>query len=242
MIAPPEVMARASDLDRRLIADEVRESAAFGKRLATMLARPGGEQLVVLSAKKAVANEFNPRLFPESRGEWTALRRRALAVVRAIPDIVEKEIDKLPFARKMQMVHAIARGEQPVLEARLPGMGDLGFLDIVLGLAGTLAGAASNIYSASITASAQKQIAAMQAKVAQQDIDAQMAIVQAQQAINAAKVAQAQQAAVAAGAVPAAPGGFVQTLTADVGIGIPLWGLIAGVAGLGLVLYLKFRK
>lgn len=245
-------MEAATELDRRLISEEIEANPSFGKKLAAVLPLPGGERAIALSAKKAIANEFDPTLYPESRGQWITLRKRAVQLARALPEIVETEIDNLPFATKMEMVRRIARGEQLTVDARIDGMGDLGQLFDVLGpLISSIAGAASSIYGAKVTASAQKDIAKIQADTAMKDLQAQMNIANAQQAINQAKVAQqvaeaqkieAQTAQIKATTAQAEVGTVVGTLTKDIGAGVPLWVLPMTLGVIGLVLYFVFRK
>jgi len=241
----------ATDIDRRLISEEMEANPSFGKRIAATLRRPNGERLVALSAKKAIANEFDRSLFPETRGDWTQLRKHATALVHAMPGIIETEIDKLPLGLKMEMVRAIGRGEQPVIQFGIQGLNDLGQFEIIASLIGSVAGAASSIYGSKVTASAQKDIAKIQADTAMKDLQAQMNIANAQQAINQAKVAQqvaeaqkieAQTAQIKATTAQAEVGTVVGTLTKDIGGGVPLWVLPMALGVLGLVLYFVFKK
>lgn len=247
-----------SDLDHRLISEEIEANPSFGKQIAAVIDRPGGARAVSLSAKKAIANEFDSRLYPETRGQWTKLRRRAHDLARALPDIVEKEIDRLPFATKMEMVRRIARGEHPTIAFGIEGMGELGQFEIIGSILSSVAGAASSIYGARVTASAQKDIAKIQAETAMKDLNTQMALANAQTAINQAKVAQAQEEAkkieaqtaqIKAQTVQtqeqikqAEVGTVVGTLTKDIGGGVPLWVLPMALGVLGLVLYFVFKK
>ncbi len=244
-------MDTVADLDQRLIAEEIDANPSFGKRIADTLHQPGGFRSVSLSAKKAIANEFDPSMFPESRGQWTKLRQRARELARSIPEIVEKEIDRLPLQTKMQMVRRIASGQHPTVMFGIEGMGDLGQFEIIASLIGSVAGAASSIYGAKVTSSAQKDIAKIQADTAMKDLQAQMNIANAQQAINQAKVAQqvaeaqkieAQTAQIKATTAQAEVGTVVGTLTKDIGAGVPLWVLPMALGVLGLVLYFVFRK
>lgn len=252
-------MDTVTDLDRRLISEEIDADPSFGKRIVAALDQPGGARAVALSAKKAIANEFDPAMFPESRGQWMMLRKRAVQLARALPEIVETEIDKLPFATKMEMVRRIARGEQPTVQIGIHGMDGLGQLELAIaGLVSSIAGAASSIYGAKVTASAQKDIAKIQAATAMKDLNTQMAIANAQQAINQAKVAQAAEEAkkieaqtaqiqaqtqqIQEATKQAEVGTVVGTLTKDIGGGVPLWVLPMALGVLGLVLYFVFKK
>lgn len=244
-------MDTMTDLDRRLIAEESDADPVFGQKIKRALAQPGGAHAVSLSAKKAIANEFNPRLYPESRGQWKKLRRRANDLVRSMPDIVEKEVARLPFQTKMEMVRRIARGEHPTIVVGYEGMGDLGQFEIIASLIGSAAGAASSIYGAKITAAAQTDIAKIQAQTAMKDLQTQIQLADAQKAITAAKLAQttaevqkieAQTAAIKAGTTAAEVGTVAGTLTKDIGGGIPLWVLPMSLGVVGLVLYFIFKK
>jgi hypothetical protein len=221
------------DIDQQLVLEEMRADPSFGKRIASMLRVPGGERLITLSAQKAIANEFDPKMYPATRGEWQNLRKRAVEMARALPEIVEKEIDRLPFETKMRWVHTIAAGGRPEIQVGVRGMGDLGQFEIIGSIVSAIAGAGGSIYSAKVTASAQKDIAQIQAQTAMKDIQAQTAIANAQQAIAKAQAVQA---------TAAAKSTVAGALTADIGGGIPLWVLPMALGVVGLVLYFVFRK
>lgn len=239
-------MATMADLDRRLISEEIESNPSFRKRVAAVLQHPGGERLVSLSAKKSIANEFDPKMYPETRGEWPLLRKRAVELARALPGIVEAEIDKLPLATKMEMVRAVARGEQPIIRVGVEGGGfsDLGQAFDVGGIFSGLFGAVSSIYGARVTASAQKDIAKIQAGVAMKDLQTQITLANAQTAINQAQaqIKTAEVAKVQAEVAKVEAGTVVGVLTKDIGAGIPLWVLPVALGVLGLVLYFVFKK
>lgn len=242
MYLAEDALAVFGEADRRQIAEEIAANPSFGKRLVAALGRYDGERLVVLSARKAIANEFDPSLYPETKGEWLTLRKRAVELARALPDIVGAEIDKLPLAVRMQMVRAIGEGHHPSIA--VAGMGDLGQFEIIGSLVSSIAGAASSIYSARVTASAQQSIAKIQAQTAMKDLETQMTIASATQAIAKAKAAQATAEATKAQAEVAKveAGTVVGVLTKDIGAGIPLWVVPVALGVLGLVLYFVFRK
>lgn len=251
MLAAPDTLSLFGEMDRKQIAEEMAANPRFAKRLGVMLAQPDGKRLVTLSAMRAVANAFNPALYPDSKGEWITLRRRALELARALPSIVEGEVEKMPFERKMDVVRAIAAGGGVDVAVGVDGLADLGFIDILAPIVSSIAGAAANVYGAKVTASAQKDIAKIQAQAAMKDLETQMSIANAQQAIAAAQATQAQAAAqkaqaeaqVAQQRAAASSGGSVAAvLTKDVGGGIPLWTIPLALAGLGLILYFKLRR
>jgi len=239
------------NLDQRQIADEIAANPSFAPKLRAMLAQTDAGRLVSSSALRAVENEMRPRAYPDSRGEWVTLRKTVNALIAEVPKIVEKEVAQLSFGHKMRVVRAIAQGYEPVLAVGVDGMGDLGQFDFISSIVTSVVGAASSVYSAKVTADAQKDIAKMQTQAAMKSLETQMAIADAQQAINAAKVVQAQAeaqkaqaAAAAAGAtgVTGAVSSVAQVLTKDIGGGIPLWTVPVAVGGLGLVLYFVMRK
>lgn len=226
-----------NQVDADLISEEARSDPAFGQKIVSMLRQPGGERLLSISARKAMANQFNPKLYPESRGQWGVLRRRAVALAEAMPGMVDKIVAKMPLSEKMDAVRAIAQGEQPRMV--VAGMGELGQFEIIGSLISTVAGVGGSIYNAKVTASAQQDIAKIQANAAIQGAQAQMAVANAQAAIEQAKAAQLTQAAQIAQST--SPTGF---LTKDIGGGVPLWAVPAGIAtlGIGAAVFFATRK
>ena len=229
------------ELDRRQIADELERATPFAAKLRTMLAMPDARERVTASALRAVEDEMRPGSYPTEKGAWPVLRKRVGVLVKEVPKIVEREVARMPFEKKMQVVRAIAAGYEPSVSIGVQGFGELGQFDFISSIVTSIAGAASNVYSSKVTADAQKDIAKMQAASAMKSLETQMAIANAQQAINEAKVAVAQaevqKAAIAAGG--AAPSSI---LTQDIGAGIPLWTLPVAATGLGFVLYFILRK
>lgn len=246
MPLPITAVVQFGETDRRQIAEEMAANPRFGAWLAATLREPDGERQVALSAQKAIANEFNPALYPASRGQWLTLRKRALELARDLPEIVGREIERLPFPAKMQMVRAIAAGHEPVLRLGLSGMGDLGQFEIIGSLVSSIVGAASTVYSARVTASAQKDIAKIQATAAMKDLETQQTIANAQAAINQAKATQATAEAKKAEIAltqsqVGPPGSLTEVLSRPVVAGIPVWAFpLAGL--IGLVVYLMFKR
>ena len=219
------VIAQFGQADRRQIAEEIKANPPFGAWIKAMLRDPDGERLVALSAQKAVANEFNPRLYPETKGQWVTLRRRAVELARSLPDVIDRELERVPFAEKMRIVRAIAAGRRPSVEVSVAGLGDLGQFEIIGTIVSSIAGAASTVYTNRVTTSAQKDIAKIQATTAMKDLQAQISIADAQKAIANAQAAQ---------------GGGV--LTKDIGGGIPLWVLPVALGAIGVILYFVFKR
>lgn len=226
-----------NDQDIALIAEESKANPAFGRRISSAMRPPGGERLVALSARKAIVNQLNPAMYPETKGEWMVLRRKAMQVVAAMPGIIDQMVSKMPLSAKLEAVRAISRGEKPTMV--LSGMGELGQFEILGSIIGSIAGAGSSIYGARVTSSAQRDIANIQANAAIQSAQAQVAIANAQAAISQAQAQQLTQAANIATAQ--SPAGF---LTANVGGGVPLWAIPAGLAtlGIGAAIFFSFRR
>jgi hypothetical protein len=245
-----DTRAPFAEIDRRVIAEEIAANPRFAPELRRMLMAPNALNLVSVSARKAVAEEMQPGPFPESRGQWVTLRRRLNTLLREVPPLVEREVTRMPLAQKLEIVRAIAAGYEPQVAVGVPGLSDLGQFEIIGSIVGAVAGAASSIYGAKVTADAQKDIAKLQAQAAMKDLETQMAIAKASQAIASAQAAQAQSQAQAAQAaypagVPGLPGAAAtapHVLAQDIGGGIPLWTVPVALGGVGLVLYFILRK
>lgn len=226
-----------NDQDIALIAEESKANPAFGRRISSLLRQPGGERTVAISARKAIANQLDPKMYPETRGQWMVLRRKTMQVAAAMPAIVDQMVAKMPLSAKLEAVRAISRGEKPTMV--LAGIGELGQFEILGSIIGSIAGAGASIYGSKVTSSAQKDIAKIQADAAIQSAQAQVAIANAQAAISQAQAQQLTQAANIATAQ--SPTGF---LTADIGGGVPMWAIPAGLAtlGIGAAIFFSFRR
>lgn len=246
MTDAPDVLALFSELDRRVIHEELAQETPFAVVLRTMLRQPNAPVLVSQSMRRAIVNEMNPAQFPHAKGQWVILRKRMADLLRDIPAMIEKEVARLPLEKKLEVVRAIAADYEPQVELGST-LSDLGLFDVLGPIISSVAGAASSVYSAKVTADAQKEIAKLQAQAAMKDLETQMAIAKASQAISAAQAAQAQSQAQAAQqtGVPGLPGAAPtagRVLTQDIGGGIPLWTVPVALGGVGLVLYFILRK
>lgn len=233
--------------DRRLISAEASSDPAFARELSRMLSLPDGEKRVVDYAKKAVLNELNPGLYPETSRKWPKLRKAVSLLVSELPGAIVDSIDRLPLSERTAALAALARGEGVVAPISL---GDLGQFEIIGSLIGSIAGAAASIYNTKLQTSTARQIADMQLRANEQAIQAQTAEAQARTAIANAQVAQALQQTLPAPVANAASsviaslppviggpvGTLVTALSTDIGGGIPIW-----MAGLGIYLFLKFK-
>lgn len=219
--------------DQQLIEEETAADPAFGARIAATLALPNGPAVVAASAKRAVANEFNPSVYPETAGMWMKLR----GAVRSTVNSVSSQMTR-PAVQK----------------ATLKGLGNLGQDDIgsILGpIISAVAGAAGAVASAEVTASAQRQIAsetlsANEAMIQAQEAEAasQAAIVNAQAAETGAPganvsavVASTAPVAAAVSSVVSGVQSVVSTLSQPVGTtGVPVWALLLGAVVLAKAL------
>lgn len=237
-----------TDIDHRLLREEAAVNPAFGRKLEAMIDRPNGAALLDDSARRAVLNELNSREYPQSKGEWTVLRKQMRLLLRDIPKAIDESISKLSLKEKVQVLEAYAKGGVQVhaqmAEYPVESLGQ--FAEII----GAVVGAASSVYGAKLSADTAKQIAKIRAEGEARSLDVQTTIAKAQIAIQGAQMKQLQEiqqqtAAATAGAAPsgakpaASSGGIVSVATKDIGGGIPL---IAPVAlGLGVVLYFVFK-
>ena len=204
--------------DQQLIEQESQADPEFGALVQATLARPGGAQQLAMSAQKAVVNEFNPTMYPETVGMWTQLR----AAIRETISSFSTEM-KLPGAAK---------------SAFTKGLGNLGqdIGSIIGPIVSAVAGAASAIYIANLQATTAKQIQT-------ENLDAQMAEIRAKQAAAAAQQAEANAQMAQTGAtgqiatataaatapVAAAVSNLVDAVSQPVGSsGIPIWAVILG--------------
>lgn len=201
--------------DRALIEEEAAADPVFARRLRAALLLPDGEKRIALSARKAIVNELNPNLYPETRGLWKKLRSIARDLVRFISGSPEK--------------HKVGARVEPALISNLNGLGELGQWDILGPLISTVVQTGANIYTSYTQQQTSRQLQQMQ-------IDAQMAQLQAQQNIAEAQraVANAQAAQTGApGQVATAASDIVSnvadTLTQPVAGGIPLWAILLAV-------------
>lgn len=165
---PSDKLSQIPEVDRNVVAAEASADPAFCARLSrVMKTDPNWVHTISDSAKKAIANELDPKKFPESHGMWPKLR----------------ELSRIMVAK---ITSTVSRSGSPEVAAKavsgLGGLGDLGQWDIVASLVGAIGGAATSIYSAKLQTDTQKKIAQMQ-------LDAQRAQITAQQNIAASQAA-----------------------------------------------------
>lgn len=230
--------------DRRLIAAEAAADPVFARKVSAMLSQPDGESQVVAYAKKAILNEMDPSLYPETSGQWPKLRAAASKLTTELPKVIVDMVNQAPPEDRPAALQELSARCDEVLF----GMGELGQLEIIGQLIGAVASAGVSLYDAQLQSSTQKQIASMQLQANEQAIQAQEAEAAAQTAVAKAQAAQATQATLPPPAATAiqntiealptalqAPvASIVTMLSTDIGGGIPLW-----LAGLTIYLITK---
>jgi hypothetical protein len=240
-----DVLVFDSPDDRHLIQVEAAADPAFAKKISAMLSRPDGEKQVVMYARKAIVNELNPSAYPETRGQWPKLREAVSRLSTEIPKAIVDHVDSLPLEDRVKALESISSR----VESLTASLGELGQLDIIASLIGTVVNAGVSVYNAQVISSTQKKIANQQLQANELEIQQSQDIANAQAAVAKAKAAQAVQATLPAPAATAvqnviealptslqAPvAGLVSLLSTDVGGGIPAW-LV------GVVIYMSSGK
>jgi gas vesicle protein len=201
--------------DRELIRSEAEADPVFAKRLWVTLSMPDGEKRVALSARKAVANEFDPKLYPETRETWKKLR----ATVRDLVEFAANSVRGIDFGPEIRKAAV----------SRLHGLGELGQWDIIGSIVGAVAGAASNIYTANLQASTTRQIQSEQLAAQMAQIQAQESMARAQAAMANAQIAQTGAPGQVASATSGIASNVMDTLSQPIVGGIPLWAVLLGV-------------
>lgn len=196
--------------DQTLLMEEAASDPVFAKRLKTTLAHPDGEKRVTMSARRAIVNELNPNLYPETRGLWRRLR----FIVRDLIDFTSNSIRQGNVEGKIRS-DAVRR---------LQGLGDLGQWEILGQVVGAVVQAGSSVYTSYNQAETARKLQQMQ-------IDAQMRAIQSQETIARAQAAmaasQAQQAASLAPAQSAVTS-VVDAVSTPI-MGVPLWAVAIGL-------------
>jgi len=190
-VVPRTLLAPFSADTRRMIEEECDADPAFGERVAMALSAPGGAIYVANWARRAVANELNPRMYPETRGQWPRLRALTSSMAETAMREVDARVAAMSLDDRTRVMEAVA-------SQGVHGMGQLGqaggasTLSVVGGVAGAVVGAVAAVYTAKVISSAQKQIAQIQSTAAIHQADVQLqiaranaAMAQAQAVINA---------------------------------------------------------
>lgn len=167
---PADKLSQIPGADRKVVLIETGADPVFCRTVSRIMSTDHDwVHTISRSAKQAVANELDPRMFSGSRGSWPKLRE----LVRALTD---------------EVASAASRGLVPTSIRSVSGLGGLGSLgqwDIIGTLVGSIGGAAAAIYGARLQSDTQKDLARIQADAAMRAAQSQMATYQAQQALAA---------------------------------------------------------
>src|ERR1700687_4700991 len=187
---PADLLAPFAPDDQRMIQQEAAADPAFARLVSDALSRPGGPQWVAQSARKAIANELNPKMYPESAGTWPVLRRMTDELSASTASDVIAKVDQMTFPELVNAVEGIAAHK------RAPGVHGLGqasqaasSLSVVGGLASGLANAGAAIYTTHVMATTMSHIASIQANVLMHTEDVSSQIARAHAAMAAATAA-----------------------------------------------------
>jgi hypothetical protein len=191
--------------DRLLLAKEAEADPSFARRLRVTLSMPDGEKRVTMSARRAIVNELNPALYPESRGLWKQLRKVTRDLIGYVSSSVRGDLGA-PIRKE-----AISR---------IQGLGDLGQWEILGQVVGAVVQAGASVYTSYNQAQTARSIQQMQIDAQLRQIQAAENIAKANQAMTAA---QAQQAP-----VQTAVANVVDTISTPI-MGVPLWAVAIGL-------------
>ena len=224
-MVPQELLLSFPESDRLLIVEEAMADPAFGEQLSQVLSQPEGVKAVALCLRRAIANEMDPKLYPESRGMWPKARKTISRLAVEMPDIIEKELARLPLETLTEMLNMVAEGRSPFAVA-VSGMGagEFGWGSLF----GSLIEAGAGIFEKKLDNAAQIKMVNLQSSAAAATLDAQTKIANAQLAIANAQATQATESSV---------------LTKDIG-GVPFWVIptVVVAAGMGIIIYFKTRN
>jgi hypothetical protein len=225
---PMDKLQSIPEDDRLILLEEAEADPGFCARVAKCMAtQPDWAHRISASAKEAIANELDPSRYPARKGSWPKLRARTRSLLVGVKKGVEDAAAALSFEQKMAVVRKVAAGT--AIPKPASGLSGLGQWDIIGNLIGTVANVGASIYSANVTANAQRDIAQMQADSAMRSANAQIAMANAQAAINAAQ-----------GQVGANPlSSVVSSITSGTIAGVPAWLPLA--AGAALLMYFMGR-
>jgi len=213
-----EVARELPAAERKMFLVEIKDPG-FVAYIARFLNVHDPVREIMDDALRAVSNEFNPRTYPMTRGHWKHLRGVSKKLTVDVTKMIDDQVRGMSPEKRIAVYRKFR-------DAGLSGGGGLGWIDT---LVTTIAGAASGLYSAKLQSSTAKDIAKIQATAA------------TQQAALQAKMAQAQIAMQQAQMVPGAPG-YVAPSGPEVKIlGLPWWGVLLGVVGVGAGAYALTR-
>ncbi len=230
---PVDKLNQMSESDRALLLEEVKGNPSFCSIVARcMNERSDWYQQLSASAREAIANEFNSSTFPGRKGQWNKLRAKANDLLEMAATQIRQATSKLTPEERLEIVRGIARGRGGAVPVK-PAMGDLGFLDILSSLVGTISQVGANVYNTKVIADTKEDIARIQANSAVTSLSAQQSIAAANAAIAAA---QAQQAA-----IQSPVGAAISSLTTSTVGGIPVMLIVIPLVGTLFYLFTKRR-
>jgi hypothetical protein len=216
--------------DRTIIIEETNADRKLCSKVNDLIAS-GRLDVVVASAKAAIANELTPGVNRDTAGQWPLLRARVRGLLNSVPSAIAERVRRMTTGEKMDVVRAVLnRGGT----TQLLGLGDAASdaatatadWGITSSLISSIAGIAGSLYTTKVTVDAQKDITQMQSSAAMQNAQAQIALANAQAAISAAQRVQSPLTAVRT------------AMTASVG-GVPVMAI--AVPGIALILYMIFK-
>jgi hypothetical protein len=237
-----EALRPLHEKDQKIVLREIEENAAFGPKLQAVLLGPDGAHKVAEWARRAFANEVDPKMFPETKGTWGAFRQTVRGLLQSLPIAVTQSIDEMPLSLQMKVVEGIAQGRRLHLQLDdypVESMEGLGQFEIIGSVVSAVSGATSSIYSAKVVADAQKKIAQIKADTELKQLNVNMTLAKAQAAIAQAqgKVLEDTESGKLTGSVTATVPSQDTGLNKKVG-GLPIWS-IALAAGGGLLMAFK---
>jgi len=222
-----DVLARMGTYEQKLITQELAASTSFANHFASLLHASNPVKAIGNDAMKAIANEFNPRDYPETRGRWEILRRTIRNVVGHYRSTLMDSINNLTPSERQRLIASIAAGDFSAI-----GLSDAAAPDFLTSLVNTLGSSLTTLYGAKLQGDAAKDIAKINAQSAQNTAAAAQQAAQMQQQMAAA------QAAMYGGAA----GGGSSSAPGSIG-GIPTWAVATGGVGLvGLILLMLLKK
>ena len=187
---PPGILDQLGKDERSIVASEADNDPKLCRAVMALSRTPGWVRTVNDMIRRVILNEVNPKQCKETAGKWPRLRARVRKLTSAATAVVEEQVSKMTPAQKILEARKLAesRGLQKLQN---PGMmGEAGVIgssydssstssDPWAALIGSVVGAAGSIYSASITADANKDIAKRNQATAQAQLNLQQTVANA---------------------------------------------------------------
>lgn len=199
---------------KELANDQKRMMAVIGP----LMGRDDFRNALIDSALRAVANEFDPTVYPEMAGYWPILRVAAHQIASDTETQINKMVEGMGPVERLALLSNVSSG--------MSGLGEDAAPDIWSTLIPVIGGLVTNVVTTRIKTDAAKDVERMRTQAATQQVALQTTMEQARAAM-----------ASAAGAMTA---GAKSVLSAEVA-GIPLPLLAGGVVAAGLIAYLALK-